>query len=130
MSSAVKIEFSTITVAPKSISVSEITASSAKLSWENDGAATAYEYALGDDPTALEWTEVAEKTKTLEGLTANTSYTFYVRAKYSDKVKSDSVHITFRTDCNAIAELPWFEVRIWQSAIIRVQLRLAGLSSM
>lgn len=109
MSPAIKIEFSTITVAPKSISVSEITASSAKLSWENDGAATVYEYAMGDDPTALEWTEVAEKTKTLEGLTANTAYTFYVRNKYSDQVKSDSINITFRTDCNAIAELPWFE---------------------
>ena len=66
-SPAIKVEFSTITVAPKSISVSEITASSAKLTWENDGAATAYEYALGDDPTALVWNEVAEKTKTLSG---------------------------------------------------------------
>ena len=109
MSPAIKVEFSTITVAPKSISVSEITASSAKLTWENDGVATVYEYALGDDPAALEWNEVAEKTKTLESLTPNTSYTFYVRAKYSDKVKSDSVNIAFRTDCNAIADLPWFE---------------------
>ena len=112
MSPAVKVEFSTITVAPKSISVSEITASSAKLAWENDGAATVYEYALGDDPTALEWNEVAEKTKTLGELAANTSYTFYVRAKYSDKVKSDSVYITFRTECETIvvdAETPFTE---------------------
>lgn len=112
MSPAIKVEFSTITIAPKSISVSEITASSAKLTWENDGAATVYEYALGDDPTALEWNEVAEKTKTLGELAANTSYTFYVRAKYSDKVKSDSVHITFRTECETIvvdAETPFTE---------------------
>lgn len=112
MSPAIKVEFSTITIAPKSISVSEITASSAKLTWENDGAATVYEYALGDDPDALAWNEVAEKTKTLGELAANTSYTFYVRAKYSDKVKSDSVHITFRTECETIvidAETPFTE---------------------
>ena len=111
-SPAIKVEFSTITVAPKSISVSDITASSAKLTWENDGAATAYEYAVGNDPTALEWNEVAEKTKTLSELEANTSYTFYVRSKYSDEVKSDSVNITFRTECESIvvdAENPFTE---------------------
>lgn len=108
MSPDVKVEFATITIAPKNLTVSEITNNSAELDWEYDGGATKYEYALGNDPTALEWTEVAEKTKTLTELAANTSFTFYVRAKYSNTV-SDSINITFRTDCNAIAELPWFE---------------------
>lgn len=109
MSPDVKVEFATITIAPKNLTVSEITNNFAELDWEYDGGATKYEYALGNDPTALVWNEVAEKTKALTGLAANTSYTFYVRAKYSDKVKSDSIHITFRTDCNAISSLPWFE---------------------
>ncbi|MBR2266346.1 MAG: fibronectin type III domain-containing protein, partial [Paludibacteraceae bacterium] len=108
-SSDSKVSFTTSTVAPKNLTLSAVTATTATLTWEYEGAATAYEYAVGDDPDALEWNGVAEMTKILEGLTANTSYTFYVRAKYSDKVKSDSVNITFRTDCNAIAELPWFE---------------------
>ena len=108
LGAAKKVSFTTITVAPKDLAVSEITANAAKLSWENDGAATAYEYATGE-ADALVWNEVEAAEVTLSGLTANTSYTAYVRAKYSDKVKSDSVHISFRTDCNAIAELPWFE---------------------
>ena len=106
---AAKVSFKTVTVAPKNLTLSAVTATTATLTWEYEGAATAYEYAVGDDPDALEWNGVAEMTKTLDELAANTSYTFYVRAKYSDKVKSDSVNISFRTDCNAIAELPWFE---------------------
>ena len=109
---AAKVSFKTVTVAPKNLTLSAVTATTATLTWEYEGAATAYEYAVGDDPDALEWNGVAEMTKILEGLTANTSYTFYVRAKYSDKVKSDSVHIAFRTECESIvvdAENPFTE---------------------
>lgn len=104
-------EFATIKVAPKSLAVSEITTNSAKLSWAKDGATTAFEYAVGNDPKELAWNALDAGTLqyTLTELTANTSYTFYVRTKYSADLKSDSVFVSFRTECEPIATLPWEE---------------------
>jgi len=111
MEAAEKVEFATVTIAPKNLTLSAVTATTATLSWENDGTATKYEWATGEDHTALSWNEVETNTKTLESLTANTSYTFYVRSKYANDATSDSIKLTFRTECAAIAteSLPWFE---------------------
>ena len=109
LEASAKVEFATITIAPKNLTLSAVTATTATLTWANDGAATTYEWAEGNDAAALVWDEVATATKELTGLTANTSYTFYVRSKYANDATSDSIKLTFTTECEAIAtaSLPW-----------------------
>lgn len=101
--------FTTAAIAPKNLTLSAVGTTTATLTWGNDGAATKYEWAVGDDHTALEWAEVNAAEKAFTDLTANTSYTFYVRSKYSVDAKSDSIKLTFRTNCVVIATtaLPW-----------------------
>ena len=96
-------------IAPKNLTVSNLYLDSATLSWENDGGATQYQYAVGNDPTALEWTNTNKKTVTFKNLAEDTEYTFYVRSFYNDTQKSDSIFTTFRTKSCIVSELPWNE---------------------
>ena len=110
MSPGVIIPFETgAPIAPKNLTVSNLYLDSATLSWENDGGATQYLYAVGNDPTALEWTNTNEKTVTFKNLAEDTEYTFYVRSFYNDTLKSDSIFTTFRTKSCIVSELPWNE---------------------
>ena len=94
------VSFTSITIAPKNLAVSDIKATSATLTWDYEGAATSFEYALGDDADNLSWL-AGESPLALTELLANTSYTFYVRAAYDNGAKSDSIKLTFHTECAA-----------------------------
>lgn len=101
MGAATKASFETVIVEPVLGEVS-VTANSAKLTWTKAGVSTAFEYAVGDDADNLKWSALEAGTTEFElkELTANTSYTFYLRSVYSEDVKSDSVFTTFTTLCD------------------------------
>lgn len=110
MSSYQSKSFTTAAIAPKNLTLSAVGTTTATLAWEYDGAATKFEWAKGDDPDNLEWAVIEDVEKELSELTPNNSYTFYVRSKYENDVVSNSIKLTFTTNCEAIAttELPWF----------------------
>ena len=101
------------TVAPYDLQVSEITTTSAHFTWQFDGYyGCCYQYAVGDDPDALEWKPTDEytcfKNFTLNGLQPGTTYTVYVRSDYGNDIFGDSVSVSFTTLCAAKA-LPFAE---------------------
>lgn len=84
---------------PTGLVVSNVAANSATLSWTAGGSETAWQYAYveaGEEaPTAFE--DAQNPTVDLIGLTANTSYDFYVRANCSDADKSEAAMLSFKT---------------------------------
>lgn len=106
-SEADHVAFETVTVKPGTPVLAAVGQSSAKLNWAYEGAAVKFEYAL-DTTEVLVWKETEAKEVVLSGLQANTAYTFFVRAKYSDELKTDSVWVKFQTTCE-VAALPFAE---------------------
>ena len=102
------------TVAPYDLEVSEITTTSAHFTWQFDGySACCYQYAVGDDPNALEWNQTSNtlcnvENFTLNGLQPGTTYTLYVRSDYGNDIFGDSVSVSFTTLC-APKALPFEE---------------------
>ena len=77
--------------APTGLTVSNVTNTTATLSW-NAGAATEWEVRYGTDANNYGTpVTVTEPTYTLTGLTANTNYVAQVRAKYGDNLYSEWV---------------------------------------
>ena len=103
-SSDSKVSFTTSTVAPKNLTAGEITTTTATFSWENDGAATKYQWSTDNTNWSAAQTD---KTATVTGLNANTSYKFYVRSYYDENIQSAVASLSFRTECAAITVLPW-----------------------
>lgn len=108
MSSYQSKSFTTAAIAPKNLTLSAVGTTTATLAWEYDGAATKFEWAKGDNANELEWAVIETAEKEFTGLTVNTAYTFYVRSKYDNGVTSDSVKLTFHTECE-ISTLPFEE---------------------
>ena len=105
MSPAVKIEFSTIAIAPKNLTAGEITTTAATFTWEANGAATQYQWSTDN----TNWSDAqTELTATATGLTAGTSYTFYVRSYYAEGKYSEPVSLAFATACD-VYDMPYAE---------------------
>jgi len=89
---------------PKSLTLGAITNNTATIGWTAPSDdVTGYQYQY--KPEGGSWTELASTTETsttLTGLTGNTTYTFQVKAIYSDG-ESAFTHTTFTTECNAYA---------------------------
>jgi len=81
---------------PSDLAVAEVAAKSAKLSWTENGTATAWEICLNDDET--ETVEADSNPFTLTGLTPETEYTVKVRAVDGEKKSNWSKAVTFTTD--------------------------------
>ena len=82
---------------PTGLNVSDITANSAAFAWNDDEDGMTWEYAcvpFGEEPA--EYTAVSQNSLTLDELTENTKYTFYLRKDCGDS-KSEIVTITFKT---------------------------------
>lgn len=81
---------------PTDLAVSEIGNKSAKLSWTENGEATAWQIALNGDEENL----IAADSNpfTLEGLTPETAYTAKVRAVNGEKTSKWSNEVSFTTD--------------------------------
>ena len=87
---------------PKNLTVSNVTNNSATAAWEapNNATPTGYQYQYKAD--GGEWTTLTSTTALsapLSGLTANTNYTFQVKAIYSEG-ESEFVAKTFTTPCD------------------------------
>ncbi|MBO7494507.1 MAG: fibronectin type III domain-containing protein [Bacteroidales bacterium] len=99
-------------IAPNSLSVDATDASSAELSWYNPNTTSncEMEYKTVNDE---EWTSTGTingSSYTLYGLDANTQYQVRVRALCSSNSYSNwSETVSFRTECDAIVELPYIQ---------------------
>jgi hypothetical protein len=109
------IEFSVAPVPcapPAALSASNITPVTAELGWTETGIATAWEYQYGPagfTPGAT-GTPTTVNPKPIAGLSANTSYDFYIRANCGGGVYSAwSGPENFKTPCNPVAAIPWSE---------------------
>ena len=101
----VKVEFATITVAPKNLTAGEITTTAATFTWEANGAATQYQWSTDN----TNWSDAqTELTATATGLTAGTAYTFYVRSYYAEGKYSEPVSLAFATACD-VYDMPYAE---------------------
>ena len=97
---------------PVELFASNITTTTADLGWTETGTATAWEYQYGPAgfTPAATGTPTTVNPKPISGLSANTSYDFYVRADCGGGVYSDwSGPETFKTPCNPVAAIPWSE---------------------
>ncbi len=78
---------------------------SVSFSWTEGGTETQWQYvckAGSTAPTDSEWesaTLTSDKSATIDGLSANTSYTFYLRAYCAANDQSKAVKNEFKTDC-------------------------------
>ncbi|MCQ2282762.1 MAG: fibronectin type III domain-containing protein [Bacteroidales bacterium] len=90
---------------PGAVSVSNISSSSATLTWASAATSAGYYVFLNNDTT---WTDVYDTTHVFTGLTANTVYSGYVYNSCNGSDTSEGVYFTFRTECGEIS-LPFFE---------------------
>ena len=92
---------------PKSLGASDITANSATLNWTAGGNETSWEisYSTSSDVPAAEgsYTSVNSTTYSLTGLSAQTTYYVYVRAKVGDEYSAWSEVCSFTTTQVAVA---------------------------
>ncbi len=101
-------------IKPGNITTSNVTASSADVTWVAGGTETSWQYLYGTTGFTPDWSDatlVATASASLTGLSANTEYDLYVRSYCSESDQSDPVKKSFRTDCDVIADvdLPYFE---------------------
>ena len=96
---------------PTDLAVSDITTTTASVTWTANNSETSWEYQVVESGVA----PVATGTATLDnplaltGLTANTTYDVYVRADCGDGVTSAWVMVSFTTECDAITAFPYTE---------------------
>ena len=96
---------------PINLSIVELTANYVELGWEAAITTTPYQFALVAEGDTLVWNQLNLSLDTVGfgDLTANSDYTFYVRAYCSDQDQSSAAMISFHTPCAAIVGLPWAE---------------------
>ncbi|WP_196891626.1 fibronectin type III domain-containing protein [Aureivirga marina] len=99
--------------APTNIMTSDITDTSATLSWDDPGNVGNFDVAAVPFGAGLPttWTEVTATSYNFTGLDPNTKYDLYVRSVCEDNINesewSDPQHI--KTACGVIDSLPWIE---------------------
>ena len=93
--------------APTAAEASEVTTTTAKLSWTAAAGITHYQYKLNDEDWVAEHV-VEGASVELSALTPGTAYKFYVRSYYSAAVQSTATSVDFTTECAAQA-LPFNE---------------------
>ncbi|MDD4150102.1 MAG: choice-of-anchor J domain-containing protein [Bacteroidales bacterium] len=113
------LEMSASCVEPTALTATEITTSSATISWTASASAPAngYEYYVSTNTTsptgtttATGTTEAATITANLSSLSANTTYSFWVRSNCDGTDFSNwSIRGEFTTDCEVISTFPHIE---------------------
>ncbi|MDD6185461.1 MAG: fibronectin type III domain-containing protein [Bacteroidales bacterium] len=97
---------------PDNLSASNIATDGATLSWNDFGSASSwivYYRAVGDAGEYNEVTVNGTPTVTINGLSSNTEYEFYVVANCGATQSNPSTIATFHTGCGPITELPFTE---------------------
>ena len=113
-SDAVMVSFSTLTIpTPTEVTVSNVTSTSATISWTAVADITTYQYCVVNKDAGEDWSDpissVDDVTVDLSGLTANTPYDVYVRANLGES-NSAAAKVSFVTPCEAITSaLTWTE---------------------
>jgi len=83
--------------------VSNLTSSTATVSWTEPGSATTWYYQYGTSPVPGDnWQLTYDNSATLTGLNANTLYYFFVYTECSADDISMTVYVTFRTACGTM----------------------------
>ena len=100
-SDPVMVALQTTTIAPTAlVQEGDATTSSIAFSWSYAGAATQFQWKSSKEGSV--WSDpISVQTATETGLSAGTSYTFYVRAYYSETVQSAEFSGSFATACDA-----------------------------
>ena len=99
---------------PTNLTVSDITVSSAIVSWTAGGTETSWGLKYGpegfDPETEGTYVEISTTpTYTIEDLTGNTAYDVYVKSICGVDDETSWRNISFRTACVAISSFPWTE---------------------
>ncbi len=96
-----------------SLAASNITTSTADVSWLPGGSETSWVLKYGvqgfDVETEGSTVELTSTNYTINGLADNTPYDVFVKAVCSNDNESRWKRITFRTECGAIVSFPWSE---------------------
>jgi hypothetical protein len=98
-SDPVMVDLQTTTIAPTAlVQEGDATTSSIAFSWSYAGAATQFQWKSSKEGSV--WSDpISVLTATETGLSAGTSYTFYVRAYYSETVQSAELSGSLKTEC-------------------------------
>ncbi len=92
-------------VAPDAIEASDVTTTSASISWTDVLPATAWQYQLNNGDVI----DLDSKPINLTGLASSTEYTIKVRTVCGENEYSDWSTATIWTACGVISDLPWSE---------------------
>lgn len=98
---------------PTDLTKGTITANSASFSWTAGGSESEWQYLCLPADEEPDWASASVKTATsasatVDGLTPQTSYKFYVRANCGGADgQSAAVSAAFKTPCVAVSTLPW-----------------------
>lgn len=98
---------------PSDLTRTALSATSASFTWTAGGSETKWQYVCLPAATALDWSNAAVRTATsasatVSGLSAQTSYKFYVRAYCVADDQSKEISVDFTTPC-AGESVPWDE---------------------
>ena len=105
----ISIDLSPNCLSPTDLAVSDITTTTASVSWTANSSEMAWEYqvvASGAMP-AETGTATSENPLALTTLTANTTYDVYVRANCGAGETSDWVTVEFTTECDTVTAFPY-----------------------
>ncbi len=96
----------------KLLTVSNITASGATVSWTPRGNENQWQYVVTIPGHELDWANASltgTPSVSLTGLNGSSSYTIYVRAYCGANEQSEMVSKSFNTACGPIMSMPWSE---------------------
>lgn len=94
---------------PTNVSLTDITGTTATLTWQ--GTAAQFQYVLAAGGAEPDWTNAvltSDKNVTLTGLEEETSYDFYVRSYCSAEAQSLAPKVSIKTTC-PLQAVPWLE---------------------
>lgn len=99
---------------PTDLTRTALSATSATFIWTAGGEETSWQYICLPAATALDWSNpsvqtATSATATVTGLSAQTSYKFYVRAYCAADDQSKDASSSFTTPCAEISSFPWTE---------------------
>jgi hypothetical protein len=94
---------------PTSLLISDLSQTSAKLSWTGNGIATEYIVEYGSSDNTMTQISVQDTFVVLTNLTAATDYSIKLRANCGGGDTSSFATTTFTTPCNVFSSYPWHE---------------------
>lgn len=110
-SAVVRFAFTPVCNAPANLKLTEVGSTTASFAWDAVAGISQYQFVCVEEGEDPEWDGIEAKeslTASLTDLDASTTYDFYVRSFFSAATQSETVKISFTTECEA-KELPFRE---------------------